>query len=445
MPSQKQRLQQKQSELVAEAKKVFDLATAEARPLTEAETKRDDEIQAELEAIKPQIASFERQEARERDFKPLKEWSEGEAPKEPKEKPAAVSPAPAGFATFGEYLQAIAWSKLPGRMDDPAAAGAIKKLYAAAGMSEGVGQDGGFLVGTQQEKTIREKVYETGQLLQRTDKLTVGAGFNGASIPAVDETSRADGSRFGGILAYWLGEGGLKTASKPKFHLMDMKLEKLAALVYVTDELLADATLLEAWLNSRLPMELTFRVEDAIVNGDGVGKPLGFLKSGAVITVDKVVGQAAATILYENILSMWSRLWAPSRPNAVWLVDQSAEAALYKMHMVIGTGGVPVYLPANGLADGPFGTLFGRPVIPHEYGAVLGTAGDIILADMSQYTTIDKGGIVPASSMHVRFEYDEMAFRWVWRIDGEASWKSAITPKSGGPTLAPFVALQTRA
>jgi HK97 family phage major capsid protein len=441
MPSPKQKLQQKQADLVAEAKKVFDLATAEARPLTEAETKRDDEIQIELDALKSQIAAYERQEARERDFKALDQWKPEEAPKEPKDAPEAN-----GFATWGEELQAMAFASMPGKKHHPN----VKKLYelqaaVPSGMNESTGADGGFLVGKQQEKTIREKAYETGQILQRTEQFPIGEGFNGAELFGVDETSRADGSRFGGIRSYWLDEAGQITGSKPKFHKMDMKLRKVGALVYATDELIADSVLLEAWINARVPTEITFRVEDAIVNGDGAGKPQGFLVSGAVISVPKEAGQAAATVLYDNVNNMWSRMWAASRLNAVWLTDQSAEPQLHKMHMVIGTGGVPVYLPANGLSGQPFATLFGRPVIPIEYGAVVGTSGDLMLVDLSQYTTIDKGAVQKASSMHVRFEYDEMAFRFIWRIDGQSSWKSALTPKSGGPTLSPFVTLATRA
>jgi hypothetical protein len=53
------------------------------------------------------------------------------------------------------------------------------------------------------------------------------------------------------------------------------------------------------------------------------------------------------------------------------------------MSMVIGTGGVPVYLPPGGLSHAPFGTLMGRPVMPLEFCETLGTEGDIVLADVA--------------------------------------------------------------
>ena len=175
------------------------------------------------------------------------------------------------------------------------------------------------------------------------------------------------------------------------------------------------------------------------MNGDGAGKPRGFLNSGAVLKLTRSGGGA---IDYAgDVVKMWARMWAASRFNAVWLHDQSAEQKLYTMKLDVGTGGSAVFLPAGGASGSPFASLFGRPLIPTEYGAQVGTTGDLMLVDLSQYTLIDKGNIKAAASMHVRFEFDEMAYRFVWRIDGEADWDKALTPKSGGDTLSPFIAL----
>jgi HK97 family phage major capsid protein len=101
-------------------------------------------------------------------------------------------------------------------------------------------------------------------------------------------------------------------------------------------------------------------------------------------------------------------------------------------------------MPAGGLSASPFATLMGRPVVPAEYCQTVGTVGDIILADMSQYQMIEKGGIQQASSIHVQFVYDETVFRFVYRCDGESKWNSALTPKNGTNTVSPFVALASR-
>jgi len=112
--------------------------------------------------------------------------------------------------------------------------------------------------------------------------------------------------------------------------------------------------------------------------------------------------------------------------------------------VAVGTGGVPVYLPANGLSSSPYGTLFGRPVVPVEYAATLGTVGDVILADFSEYFLADKGGVQSASSIHVQFLTDQSVFRFIYRVDGQPAWSAALTPANGTNTLSPFVAVATR-
>jgi len=88
--------------------------------------------------------------------------------------------------------------------------------------------------------------------------------------------------------------------------------------------------------------------------------------------------------------------------------------------------------------------MLGKPVIPVEHCATLGTPGDIILADLSQYVMSDKGAPQAASSIHVRFLNDETTFRFIYRVDGQPTWKKALTPKNGTNTQAPFIALATR-
>jgi HK97 family phage major capsid protein len=347
------------------------------------------------------------------------------------------------FGSFGEQMMAVYRASAPGganKIDQR-----LNVQDAATGLNESVPSDGGFLVQQEFSKAVFERVYTTGQILSRVDTIPLGPGRNGLKTPAVDETSRADGSRWGGIRAYWEGEADQITASKPKFTLLEQNLKKLTALVYVTDDLLEDAVALEAWLMKRVPLEINFKVEDAIFGGSGAGQPLGFTKSPCFIPVAKEAGQAADTIVFENIMKMWSRMWAPSRQNAVWLINQDCEPQLNGMTLSVGTGGVPVYLPAGGLSASPYSSLFSRPVLPVEYCPTLGDLGDIALADLSQYQAIDKGSIKTATSIHVRFDYNETAFRFVFRFDGQPAWKSALTPYKGSNTLSPFIGLAARA
>jgi len=338
------------------------------------------------------------------------------------------------FGSLGEQLVAVKRHQ-DGHTD--------QRLLRASGLNETVGSEGGFLVQTDYSNELMKRVYETGALASRTRKVTVKG--DGLIIPTIDETSRANGSRWGGVQSYWASEAGTVTSSKPKFGQLDLRLKKLMALSYATDELLQDSNALESIISDAFNEEIGFKVDDAIMNGTGAGQPLGILNSDALVTVAKESGQDGGTLVTENIVKMWSRLYGKSRANAVWFINQDIEPELFTMSLAVGTGGVPVYMPANGLAGSPYGTLMGRPVIPIEHCSTLGTVGDIVLADMSQYMLIDKGGVKSDASMHVRFLYDEMAYRFITRLDGQPLWKKALTPFKGSNTQSPFVALATRA
>lgn len=311
-----------------------------------------------------------------------------------------------------------------------------------SGMNESVGADGAYLIPPQFLNDLLMRTYDN-DLLSRVS--TIPMTSNKLSVPAISETSRANGSRFGGVQAYWDGEAETVTATKPKFMTVDLMPSALTAMVRVTDELLQDAPALEQFIDAIVAQELAFKIGDAIVNGDGVKKPLGFLNAPCKVAVAKEVGQAAATVYAENVVNMWSRLYAPSRSNAVWLVNQQVEPQLQLMTIGVAGSQLAVYLPPGGLNASPYGSLMGRPVVPVEFCSALGTEGDIILVDPSQYLMGTIGGVQSATSMHLYFDSRETAFRFVMRADGKPWWLSALTPFKGSATLSPIVTLATRA
>jgi HK97 family phage major capsid protein len=430
-------VQQRAADLVTAMKDIRGkLADPKLTDVQRAELKADfTQLEQLADTNGEDLAAERRLQERERGLQPVTDPDEAAA----RAAAAAANPKDKkvdGFNSFGERLQAVRMAALPGGRVDQ------RLLAIAPGMNESNPSDGGFLVGQEQVTTVRQRMYDTGQILSRVFNLPLGANSNGVKLMAVDETSRADGARYGGITSYWLDEGGTKTASKPKWRPMELSLKKVAALVRVTDELLADAVALEAWIMKFLPLELKFKAEDAIMSGTGAGMPLGFLNSGAAAVVTRTT---PGTVSYEDIVSMYSRFYGPSLSNAAsaWFVDQSALPALFSMSLQIGAGGIPVFLPANGITGKPYSTLFGLPVIPAEYLSALGTKGDVVLADLSQYTFIDKGEVQAASSIHVYFVTDETAFRFVYRCDGQPEWSAPLTPKNGGPTVSPIVVLAT--
>jgi len=433
-------LNQYREDIKALMKKAGDIdakVTAENRDPSEAEISLKNEILDTVEEIQKIVANLERQERITRQL-------EGPAG-QPVTRPAPANQPAADnrerFSSLGQQLAAVMRAGMPGGTVDPR----LLRGAAATGLNETVPSDGGFLVQQDFATVLLQDVFQTGILAQRCRRVTISGNANGIKINGVDETSRAS-TRWGGILGYWASEAEEKTKSKPKFRQIELNLKKLIGLCYATEELIQDAAALEGIIRSGFASEFGFLVDDAIINGTGAGQPLGILNSGCLVTVSKEAGQAPATVLAENVIKMYSRIFAQSRQNAVWLINQNVEPQLFTMSLSVGTGGVPVYMPAGGLSGAPYGTLFGRPVIPIEQCATLGTVGDIIFADLNGYILAEKGGIQSDMSIHVRFIYDEQVFRFVLRLDGQPVRASALTPYKGGAnyTQSHFVALETR-
>lgn len=431
-------MRDKRKALAEQARGIHNKAEVEERALSVDESRLFDDLDAQVSDLSQRIDREERLRVVEED--------QGRPVREPQR------PDPAGgerrnpgeakrFVSFGEQMQAVYRASLDPRSTDPRLS-----TRAVSGMSEGVPSDGGFLVQTEFSTELLKRTYETGQLASRCRRIPISGNSNSIKINAIDEISRADGSRWGGVRAFWTAEAGDKTNATPHFRQIDLSLKKLTGLAYATDELLADAGALDSVLMQAFSEEFGFKLDDAIMNGDGVGKPLGILASPALVSVAKEAGQPADTLQPENLIKMWSRCYNRSRLNSIWFINQDIEPQLFTLGIQVGVGGSTVYMPPGGLSGQMYGTLFGRPVIPVEQCQTLGDKGDVVLADLSQYILIDKGGVQSASSIHVRFVNDESVFRFVYRVDGQPIWHSALTPYTGSAnTVSPFITLNARA
>lgn len=344
------------------------------------------------------------------------------------------------WGNIGEFCAAVKTARLSPHAIDPR----LRPQAAIQGASETVPSDGGFLVEKAMVDDLVRLTVQGSEILSRVrrDPITVG---NGIKRNLIDETSRADGSRAGGVQGYWLDEGDTITKSKPKFRRAEWELRKVGALVYATEEELSDAPAFSAIVNREVPEELRFKVEDAIYEGDGAGKPLGALNSPALVTQAIETGQTLADgFQAENFAKMYARMHPRSLMNAAWFINIEVLPSLMTAGITYGTGGQNIFQPA-GWNGQPFNTILGAQVIPIEYASAHGTVGDVTFADWSRYVMIEKAsGIRAASSMHVEFLTEQMAFRFTWRVDGQTIENSPLTPFKGTATLSPFVTLAAR-
>jgi len=423
---------------------IIEKAEKEDRFLTEEENKELTKLETEMRNWEKQIVRLEvfkgdfdeetKPKTEEKEDANTKNDSTGEADETEVVKDNPEKNEERKFRTLGEQMMAVYRASTPaGKID--------RRLTtrSASGLNETNPSDGGFLVQKDFVTELLKRTYETGILASKVKKIPLSTNANGIKINAINEDSRANGSRWGGVQTYWENEADQITGSKPKFRTMDLSLKKLTGLCYVTDELLQDAAALENVIREAFAEEFGFKIDDAILTGSGAGQPLGILNSGSLVKVEKEKDQTDI-ITVENLVKMWARLWSRSRANSVWYINPEIEPLLYTLRV----GDKPVYIPAGGLSEAPYGTLFGRPVLPLEQCSELGEIGDIILADFSQYILIDKGGINATSSIHVRFLYDENVFRFIYRVDGQPVWNKALQPYKGSATVSPFVALAKR-
>lgn len=306
---------------------------------------------------------------------------------------------------------------------------------------ESVGSEGGYLVPVDFREEIQEKVESDESLLGLTDQYRTSK--NKLSLP-ISETAAWDAN---GIQAYWEGEAKKYQESQEELGEIDLKLKKLTAYVKVTDELLDDASALESFIRKKAPDAMVAKINDAIIGGDGVGKPKGILNSGFKYSVAGEGGQPSDQIYYENISKMWGHMLPMSKGKAIWLYNAALEEKLRLMKFDSSAASpVPAYMPPGGLNQSPYANLMGRPARP-MMGALkqLGKEGDLVLVDFSYYITVMKtAGIEQFISTHVHFDQDLTAFKFRTRLDGQCPFTSPVVSQYGNFQASGIVTLQDR-
>jgi len=316
--------------------------------------------------------------------------------------------------------------------------GTESRAAATGGFTVGVPSDGGFFLQGETVVDLMTNGFNNSEILPRTAKRTLTA-TQFVEIFGIDETSRKTGSRSGGIRVYTNKELGSFTASKTQFKMIRVEPKKLTGLFYASGEWMRNVTFLGQEVRQLFGDEFAFKCQDLSIRGDGAGEALGILNAGCLVTVAKETNQTAKTILTENLSNMWARFRGR---NPVWFINRDCGPQLDQLSITAGTAALEprfVTYDAQGILR-----IKGAPVVEIEQCETLGTVGDIILADWSQYVTADQGDINEAMSIHVNFIYDQDTFRFIYYFDGQPRWSSALTPFKGSNSVSPFVVLATR-
>lgn len=398
---------------------------------------------AELVELRPEAASK------------LATWiTNGTTYEQAKAEIAAGIPAPAPHITvgaqretqkpwesFGHFAKAVYDADRPGARDtDP-------RLFAAAtGINQASPSEGGFAVPGQYSNQMWDSVFaDSSSVLSMTDNYDVEGAF--IEFPRIEETTRASGTVYGGVQAYWRNEADQITSSRPKFGSLRLEPQELDALVYITEKHLNNSPVAMGQYIDRMGRAaIALKANAAIINGDGAGKPKGLTVSGSKITVTKESSQASATLLAKNVGKMKARRIASVASQYVWLANTDIQPELDVLSTTVmnvaGTENVGGF--SSPLWNNDTQRLGGLPLYWNDQCAALGTEGDLILVHLPSYAVgMRRGGLQTASSMHLRFDYKEVAFRFSFELDGQSWLPSALTPEKGS-TKSNVITLQAR-
>lgn len=351
--------------------------------------------------------------------------------------PAAPgAPLDRDFANSGEFFKTIHWANR-----SPEAQRKRDEMLNAYGSV--VPADGGFLIPEVLRASLLQVAMETAVVRPRAFNVPMEALR--IDFPMIDATTNV-GSIMGGMIAYWIEEGATMTESSARFGSIRLEAKNLTGFAQVPNQLLADSIIsFSAFIETAWPKAISWFEDIAFLTGSGVGEPLGAIgaQNPAAVVVSKESGQAASTILWENVVNMFSRMFPQSINSAIWLAAPDTFPQLATMALSVGTGGAPVWL--NNGVTGPPAAILGRPVQFTEKVPKLGTRGDLNFTDLSYYLVGDRQAMSAMSSEHFAFDRNKTAFRIIERVDGTPWLQSAITPANTGPTLSAFVELETRA
>lgn len=347
-----------------------------------------------------------------------------------------------GPRAFGRWLSAVWASERSGKLDPRLVKSFVVGKAPAQSVTghESISDDsmGGFLVPEIYRMELQELAIED-EVVRRAGPMIIPMATDVVKIPYVADTSHVS-SLFGGVIAYWTAEAAQKSGTGPTFGQMELTPHKLAGITYASNELLADSAIaLEPLLKRQFAKAWAWNEDYAFLRGSGAGMPLGVLNCGCLNAVYRAV---VNHISYDDIAKMYARMLPTSLNKAVWVCNPSVIPELITMgleYLATEYARILVFQPDAKL--GVTWQLLGRPVFITEKLPEMGTASDLIFGDFSYYLIGDRQPITIDASTHLRFDYDETAWRFVLRVAGQCWPQTKLTLKSGTSSYSPFVSL----
>jgi HK97 family phage major capsid protein len=359
---------------------------------------------------------------------------------------------------FGDWcLQtAILGSQKTSPQSKAAAADRLEKVYNSAfnsweqkaALAESSGATGGYIVPPDFYQQLLSIAAEEATF--RAQAFVMPMASATLQFPYLDITTAQSAGNtpfFGGVIANWTSEAQTRTETEPKFKMMELKAQELSGYSVSSNILLQDAAFgLEKFLFTLFGKAVAWYEEFAFLQGNGVGKPLGVLNSGAVLKTGGTSGHrdsglGNAGISFADVSTLLSKFLPGSISSGKGCWYASPTCIPYLLQLKDGANRAIFISIDQGVTKRPTWKLFGLPLNITEKLPACGTVGDLLLVDPSLYVIGDRMMLEVAASEHVNFLANQMTWRFVQRVDGRPWLENAITLQDASSTVSPFVAL----
>jgi HK97 family phage major capsid protein len=233
-------------------------------------------------------------------------------------------------------------------------------------LQEGVDADGGYLVPDEYDSRLIDVLEEENIMRKLGTKITT-SGEHKINIAATKPA------------AAWIEEGGALTFGDATFSQILMDAHKLHVAIKVTEELLYDnAFNLENYILTQFGKALANAEEDAFLNGDGEGKPLGLFAATGGGTVEDTV----TTVKADDMINLVYALKRPYRKSASFIINDKNLASIRKLK-----DANQAYIWQPSYQAGEPDRLLGYPV----YTSAFAPEDGIAFGDYSYYNIGDRG------------------------------------------------------
>lgn len=393
---------------VEKARAIVDKAKDEERDLTDDEEAEFKSLEAEIEKRSKEIDREERLQALEAEkdnYEPAPE-NDGE------------------FKSLGEFLYSVRFNQNDPRLMESRAAGDPQTF--------GTGASGGYLVPPKYMTEVLTVGLQEAIIRPRATVIPADAGNPDATLymPAIDYSA----DLFGGVSVAIVSEGGAKPETAMDFKQVTLAPKEIAGHIVVNDKLLQNYAQSEALFGGMLRSAIIAAEDNYFLNGTA-GGPTGIIGHASVAEVPR---DTANQISYVDIASMYAS--AKFGGSLVWIGSPTILPQLMNME---DTGGSLIWQP-NARDNSP-GNLLGLPMLLNGRSPVLGTEGDLVLADLKYYLIKDGFGLAVGASEHVYYLTNQTVIKAFKRVDG-APWLTApLTLEDGTTEVSPFVVLTDEA